>query len=122
MTKLSDWVASLYGYDRMKEYNKNVRSIPSGPSIPPKEEPVVSERRSWPSFTDYRTSSNSWNHMGGYNSYNSPGEKLVLGGKDITVYPNSLLVVPEGELSQVPEKYRHITIELPHSYGFAIIR
>lgn len=119
MTKLSDWVGSLYGYDRMKEYNRNVRSIPSGPSIPPKEEPVVSERRSWPTFNDYQTRF-SWNHNMG--SHYAPGEKLILGGKDVTVYPNSLLVVPEGELSQVPEKYRHITIELPHSYGFAIIR
>lgn len=122
MTKLSDWVGHLYGYDRMREYKEQIRSIPSGSSIPSHED--KDDRKSWASFNGYKTPVRPWTHMGvgSYGNYNAPGEKLVLGGNDITVYPNSLLVVPEGELHQVPEKYRHNTIELPNSYGYAVIR
>lgn len=106
--KLSDWVGKLYGFERMEEYRKTHGAIPSGGSH------SGAATKNWTSFAGY-------NQRSPYNQFQY-SEKIMLENTEVNISKNDILVVPEGKLGLVPEKYHDSTIELPNSYNFAVIR
>jgi hypothetical protein len=64
----------------------------------------------------------NWTSGVGY-GYTPPSiDKIKIGNVEIDYYNDAILVVPEGELSLVPERIKSMTIELPNSHGYAVIR
>lgn len=40
----------------------------------------------------------------------------------VKVCKGDVLVVPEGQKEFIPERFRNMAIELPHSHGYAVIK
>ena len=103
--KLSDWVGKLYGFDRMKQHKETHGAIPSRD-------------------TGYRGSEylKKWTSFGGYSETRHYSEQIEVEGNEIHMFSDSILVIPEGKLELVPEKFHSKTIELPNSFNYAVIR
>lgn len=54
--------------------------------------------------------------------YKSDEEELAGFTTPVSLKRGDVLVVPEGKKGDVPEKYHSLTIELPNSIGYAVIK
>jgi hypothetical protein len=102
--------------NRLFNYQNANRRIPSGPSHIPHDSPApkVLDSRApwWERYPEYR---------GGRFSKIDDEETILEGKVSISLDRGDILVIPEGRLDEVPEKYKCRVVEVPHLFDFSVI-